>query len=86
MIDNQQRIALLKERLTALEPTKLEIIDDSHEHVGHAGAATGMGHFTVIIRSPKFTDKSMIEQHRMVYDALGSLMETEVHALKIKSS
>lgn len=79
------RIALIRERLeTALNPSRLEIADDSHKHIGHAGAASGGGHYTVKIASSEFKEKSRIEQHKLIYVALGDLMEREIHALKIK--
>ena len=68
----------------SLSPTKLEIIDDGHKHIGHPGAESGAGHFTVIISSPLFTDKSAIDCHRLIYQNLDELMGTEIHALKIK--
>jgi len=77
---------LIKEKLTtALAPTHLDIIDESHKHAGHAGAQAGGGHFIVTIVSPQFTEKSLIERHRMVYDAIGELMNTAIHALSINA-
>lgn len=86
MIDSRARIEKM-ERLVeeALAPTHLKIIDDSHLHVGHAGAEGGAGHFTIEIDSPKFENKSMINQHKLVYSALSSMMPDEIHALSIKT-
>ena len=85
LANNEQRIQEMTKRLTAvLKPTHLQITDESHRHVGHPGAATGMGHFAVEISAQCFAAKSLIERHRMIYDALGDLMETDIHALKIK--
>jgi len=67
----------------ALEPTLLEIEDESALHLGHAGAATGRGHFRLRIASQRFNGLSPIQRHRMIYAALGSLMETDIHALSI---
>ncbi|KHD07521.1 hypothetical protein PN36_25100 [Candidatus Thiomargarita nelsonii] len=79
-------IPLIKEKLTtALTPTHLDIIDESHKHAGHPGAQAGGGHFIVTIVSPQFTEKSLIDRHRMVYDALGELMKTAIHALSINA-
>ena len=79
------RIAIMTERLQqALSPTKLEIIDDSHRHIGHAGSSDGAGHFTVIISAECLNTISRVAAHRMIYDALGDLIPKEVHALKIK--
>ena len=79
-----ERVELIRERIDqALEPVQLEIIDDSHLHAGHAGAAGGGGHFTVRIVSEKFSNHKLIERHRMVYAAVNDLMPTEIHALSI---
>ena len=63
--------------------TKLDVIDDGHLHKGHEGAKTGKGHFTIHITSPVFKGLSSIEQHRMIYHALGNFMQTDIHALRI---
>lgn len=78
------RMARIRSRLAqALEPTRLELIDDSHQHAGHAGARQG-GHFTVRIAAPGFAGKRPLECHRMIYAALGDLMQTDIHALSIE--
>lgn len=83
---NEHRIKLIQEKLTqALNPTKLKITDESHHHIGHAGAETGMGHFSVEIESPNFNGKSTLESHQLVYAALGNLMKTDIHALTISA-
>lgn len=77
-----ERIALIRTRLeAAFEPVELDIVDDSRRHAGHAGARDGRGHFQVRILSHRFTGKRTVERHRMVYAALGSLMQTDIHAL-----
>lgn len=79
-----ERIALIRERLmTVLEPQLLEVADESHLHAGHAGARDGRGHFHVRISSPRFHGLSRLAQHRLVYDALGDLMITDIHAVRI---
>lgn len=79
-----KRVDMIRERMTReLAPEQLEITDDSHLHVGHAGAAGGAGHFTVRIVSEKFNDLKPIERHRMVYQAVGDMMPAEIHALSI---
>lgn len=72
----------MKERLTALEPVELELIDDSHMHAGHAGNRGG-GYFRLRIVSPRFAGIGTMARHRLVYDALGSLMDGAIHALSI---
>lgn len=77
-----ERVALIRSRLEiALEPEELDVVDDSHRHAGHVGARDGRGHFQVRILSSRFTGKRTVERHRMVYAALGSLMQTDIHAL-----
>jgi BolA protein len=69
----------------ALAPEQLEIEDQSHQHVGHAGAATGRGHFRVDIVAAAFTGESAVARHRRVYAALGPLMDTDIHALSLRA-
>ncbi len=66
----------------ALMPHSLEVLDDSHRHAGHAGAREG-GHFTVLITSERFAGLPRVARHRLVYDALRSLMPGGIHALAI---
>jgi len=73
----------LRSRMAALEPSQLEIIDESHLHAGHAGARDGGGHFRMTIVSPRFAGKRTMERHRLVYDAAGDLMKRQIHALSI---
>jgi BolA protein len=77
------RIAEIKKRLAVLEPTECQVIDESAQHAGHAGAASGAGHFRLHIKSQKFHGLKPIERHRLVYDAVGDLMQTDIHALAI---
>jgi BolA protein len=78
------RVALIEEKLqTAFAPNQLEVKDDSHLHIGHEGAKQGGGHYTVTIVSPNFAGKSLLERHRMVYQALAELIPTHIHAVKI---
>jgi BolA protein len=80
------RVELIQERLTGeFEPVHLQVKDQSHLHAGHAGARDGMGHFEVTIVADAFGGKSRIERHRLIYAALGPLMQTDIHALKINA-
>jgi BolA family transcriptional regulator, general stress-responsive regulator len=74
-------------RLTeALEPTRIELVDDSEKHRGHGGYnPAGESHFTLAIESPAFSGKSRVERHRMVHRALGGLLKSRVHALSISA-
>lgn len=67
----------------AFEPSKLLVRDQSHLHAGHAGAQEGKGHFAVNIVSEAFANSSPLERHRLIFDALGDMMESEIHALTI---
>jgi len=77
-------VAKLKEILTELKPSYLDIQDDSEMHSGHAGN-TGGGHYTITIVSDKFENLSLIKRHRLVYDAVGILMKRDIHALSIQA-
>ena len=79
-----------RERLTfrledGLRPDLLEVIDDSHRHAGHAGAADGRGHFTVLIVSQRFAGLGTLKRHKLVYEVVGDMMTTDIHALSIKA-
>lgn len=81
---NAARISQIRALLEAeLQPTALEIEDESHLHVGHAGAREGKGHFRITIVSAAFAGKAPLQRHRIVYRALGDLMQTDIHALSI---
>ncbi len=81
-----ERVMMIRERLEeALAPEKLEVIDESHLHVGHPGARDGRGHFRVEIASPLFHGLPRLARHRRVYAALGDLMQTDIHALTIEA-
>lgn len=75
------RVALQAE----LAPTALDVIDESHKHAGHAGARDGRGHFAVNIVSDAFTGLAPLARHRLVYAALGDMMQTDLHALSIRA-
>lgn len=82
-----ERVELIRTALEqGLKPEQLDILDDSAAHAGHAGARqSGGGHFTVQIVADAFTGKSKVQRHQMIYQALGALMQTEIHALSIKA-
>lgn len=81
---DSNRVPRIRERLEqAFAPVLLEIVDDSHRHAGHAGAKDGRGHFRVKIVSERFAGTKPVERHRMVYAALGSMMETDIHAVSV---
>ena len=81
---SNDRVSKIRIRLeAAFAPRTLEIIDDSHKHAGHAGAADGRGHFKVRIVSEQFHRLDRLQRHRMVYEALGHLMKTDIHAVQV---
>jgi BolA family transcriptional regulator, general stress-responsive regulator len=78
--------AKIRERLAALEPLALELVDESAQHAGHAGARPGGNtHWRLTIVSPRFAGKPTVARHRMVYQALGELMQDPIHALAISA-
>ena len=79
------RISLIERRLRErIAAERVEVMDDSAEHAGHAGAKAG-GHFSITVVSPKFSGLNAVQRHRLVYDALGELMRTDIHALSIRA-
>ncbi len=82
---NRNRIermdALLRDRLEAV---RVEVIDESHLHAGHAGARSGAGHFRAHVVSPRFAGLSRVEAQRLVYQALDEMMGPEIHALALR--
>ena len=86
-LPREVRVDAIRERLeAALAPTRLEVIDDSHHHIGHEGARDGRGHYTVLIASQAFAGMTLLARHRAVYEALGTLMQTDIHALSIQAT
>ncbi|MGE5088711.1 MAG: BolA family protein [Candidatus Levyibacteriota bacterium] len=77
--------ATIEQRLAPLAPIELDIRDDSAQHVGHAGAASGAGHFSVTIVSERFRGLSRIARHRAVLERVGDLIPHPVHALAIRA-
>ena len=69
----------------AFSPEQLVIEDESHRHAGHAGAATGRGHFRIEIVAAAFAGQALLARHRSVYEALGELMQTDIHALSLRT-
>ncbi len=83
---NEQRVRMIQERLQDAMPVEhLEVDDESHLHAGHAGAKDGRGHFRVLVVSEAFAHRSPLQRHRLVYDAMGEAMETDIHALAIRA-
>ena len=89
MIDpevNAERISRIRNLLIAgLAPERLEIEDQSHLHAGHPGAREGKGHFRVEIVAEAFEGRAPLKRHRLVYDALGDMLQTDIHALTIEA-
>lgn len=81
-----ERVQRIRQALIAeLAPDEIDVLDESHKHIGHAGARSGLGHFAVVIRSARFAGHSLLERHRLVYDALGDMMRTDIHAVSIRA-
>ena len=82
--DNRERLSRIEAALRqAFAPDELRVEDESHLHAGHAGAQSGRGHFRVHITAEAFRDRKLLARHRAVYDALGDMMQTDIHALAI---
>lgn len=80
------RISMIKERLqSALSPQSIEVIDESAQHAGHAGAKSGGGHYALTIVAQQFVGHDLLQRHRMVYEALGDAMRKDIHALSIRA-
>lgn len=78
------RLEMIRTRLqAALSPLEIELGDDSAKHAGHAGAASGGGHYTVRIVSARFEGIKLVMRHRLVYDSVHDMMHKEIHALAI---
>lgn len=84
--DPSGRAARIRAALcAALHTERVEVIDDSRLHVGHAGAREGKGHFRVRIVSQGFAGLRPIQRHQLVYRALGAMMHTDIHALGVSA-
>ena len=79
------RIERMRAALQALQPSRLEIIDESHKHAGHEGARDGRGHFALDIVADQFEGMASLARHRLVYHALGEMMQSDIHALSIRA-
>jgi BolA protein len=77
------RTERIQARLETLQPLACQLQDDSAAHAGHAGAASGAGHYSVKLVCKQFEGLNRISRHRLVYDAVGDMMHTEIHALAI---
>lgn len=80
-----RREAIRARLAEALAPLELQVVDESYKHVGHEGARDGRGHFAVRVVCAAFEGEALLARHRRVYDALGSLMQTDIHALSLKA-
>lgn len=78
-------LAQIRQRLDSLAPLQLELTDESHLHAGHAGARDGGGHYRLTIVAEIFRGRNTLARHRLVYDAVGNLMQGPVHALAIRA-
>ncbi len=80
-----ERLQRIRTRLEQhFTPQLLRLTDDSHRHVGHAGAG-GLGHYSVYICASAFSGRSPLQRHRLIYAALAEMMQTDIHALHIQA-
>jgi BolA family transcriptional regulator, general stress-responsive regulator len=82
--DRDTRAERIRAALAVLDPVRLELVDESHKHVGHAGARDGRGHFALELVSAQFEGENPVARHRRVYAAVDALMQTDIHALSMK--
>lgn len=83
-MDAEQRKEAIRQRIEeALNPEQLVVEDEGHLHVGHEGARDGRGHFRVFVVAESFDGLTMIQRHRKIYEAMGELMNSDIHALSI---
>ena len=83
-MSSTNRVARIQALLeAAFSPFELDVQDDSYLHAGHAGARDGKGHYSVRIVSTVFQNKRPLDRHRLVFEALGDMMVTDIHALKV---
>ncbi len=76
---------MIEQKLAALQPSRLEITDDSARHAGHEGAKGGGGHYSLTIVSPQFSGKNTVARHRLIHAALAPMMQQQIHALAIRA-
>lgn len=78
--------AAIRQKLQALRPASVDLVDESGQHAGHAGSRPSGGtHWRLTIVSEAFRGKLPVARHRMVYEALGDLMKRDIHALRIEA-
>ena len=82
---NERVDSITRALQTEFAPTHLLVKDQSHLHAGHAGARDGRGHFAVEIVAAAFSGKTRVKRHQMVYESLGEMMQTDIHALSIRA-
>lgn len=82
---SRSRQQTIRNKLAALDPVVLEVVDVSHQHAGHAGVQRGATetHFNLKIVSPKFDGRTLVKRHRLVYDLLQEELQNGLHALSI---
>lgn len=78
-------VELMRQKLSTLKASEIAIEDESALHAGHEGAKSGGGHYRLRIISEKFTALAPLARHRLVYEALGEMMQRDVHALSIQA-
>ena len=79
------KAAIERKMKTDLDAIHVEVEDESWKHAGHAGAAAGGGHFTLVVVSPKFEGLNPLDRHRLVFSVLQAEMQGEIHALTVRA-
>lgn len=78
------RVEIIRERLQVLHPTHLEVIDESDQHIGHAGHQGGGRHFAIVITSSELNTLTRVAAHQRIYDLFTDMIPAQIHALRIK--
>lgn len=77
---------VIKKKLSCLEPSYIELLDESYKHAGHSGAKEHGGrHYSLTITSSKFNNLSLVQRHQLIYELLADLLQKDIHALKINA-
>jgi BolA protein len=83
-MNSNDKLDIIRQRIiSALSPSSLEVIDESHQHIGHAGHQGGGRHFAIIISADSLKDLSRVEAHRQIYALFNDMIPDQIHALRI---
>jgi BolA protein len=84
-VSEERRVRIEKELRERLAAIHVDVIDESHLHAGHVGSRDGGGHFRAVVVSTRFEGRTPVQRQRLVYEALGDAMGSEIHALSMRT-